>query len=91
MMIAPDADPSDGAFDVISIADMDKVATVALTNHIYRGTHVTRAGVTTTRGSVVEAIPLVPNAEVLVDMDGETPGRLPLVARVAAAAVSVHA
>jgi len=91
MLIAPDADPTDGAFDVISIADMDKLAAVALTNHIYRGTHVTRPGVTTTRGAVVEALPLVPGAEVLVDMDGETPGRLPLVARVAVGAISVHA
>jgi YegS/Rv2252/BmrU family lipid kinase len=91
MMVAPDADPSDGAFDVISMADMDKVSTLALTNHIYRGTHVTRAGVTMTRGAVVEAVSLVPNAEVLIDMDGETPGRLPLVARVAPGALAIHA
>ena len=91
MLVAPDADPSDGAFDVISMADMDKVATVALTGHIYRGSHVTRSGVTTTRGAVVEAEALVPNAEVLIDMDGETPGRLPLVARVARGAISIHA
>jgi len=91
MLVAPEADPTDGAFDVISMADMGKLATAALTNHIYRGTHVTRPGVTTTRGAVVEAEPLVPNAEVLIDMDGETPGRLPLVARVARGAIAVHA
>jgi YegS/Rv2252/BmrU family lipid kinase len=91
MLVAPEADPSDGMFDVISMADMDKLATAALTNHIYRGTHVTRPGVSTTRGALVEAEPLVPNAEVLIDMDGETPGRLPLVARVARGALSIHA
>jgi diacylglycerol kinase (ATP) len=90
MLVAPEADPSDGAFDVIAMADMDKLATAALTNHIYRGTHLTRPGVTTTRGAVVEAEPLVPNAEVLIDMDGETPGRLPLVARVARGALAIH-
>jgi diacylglycerol kinase family enzyme len=91
MLVAPEADPADGAFDVIAMADMDKLATAALTNHIYRGTHVTRPGVTTTRGSIVEAEALVPNAEVLIDMDGETPGRLPMVARVAPGAISIHA
>ena len=90
MLVAPEADPADGAFDVISMADMDKLATAALTSSIYRGTHVTRPGVTSTRGAVVEAEPLVPNAEVLIDMDGETPGRLPLVARVARGALSIH-
>jgi hypothetical protein len=44
-----------------------------------------------TRGAVVEAEPLVRNADVLIDMDGETPGRLPLVARVAPGALSIHA
>ncbi|HEX6765453.1 MAG TPA: hypothetical protein VF103_08250, partial [Polyangiaceae bacterium] len=91
MLVAPDADPSDGAFDVVAMTDMSKVATVALTSHIYRGTHVTRPGVTTSRGAVVVAEPLVPNGEVLIDMDGETPGRLPLVARIAHGAISIHA
>ena len=91
MLVAPEADPADGAFDVISMADMNKLATAALTGSIYRGTHVTRPGVTSTRGAVVEAEPLVPNAEVLIDMDGETPGRLPLVARVARGALAIHA
>jgi hypothetical protein len=44
-----------------------------------------------TRGAVVEAEPLVRNADVLIDMDGETPGRLPLVARVAPGVLSIHA
>jgi diacylglycerol kinase (ATP) len=91
MLVAPDADPCDGAFDIVSMADMDKLATAALTNHIYRGSHVTRRGVTTTRGALIEAEPLVPGAEVLIDMDGETPGRLPLVARVAPGALRIHA
>ena len=37
MLVAPEADPSDGAFDVISMADMDKLATAALT-----GSHLPR-------------------------------------------------
>jgi YegS/Rv2252/BmrU family lipid kinase len=91
MLVAPDADPSDGAFDVISMAEMDKLATLALTGSIYRGAHLSRPGVTAARGAVVEAEPLVPGADVLIDMDGETPGRLPLVARVARGALVFRA
>jgi YegS/Rv2252/BmrU family lipid kinase len=91
MLVAPDADPSDGAFDVISMADMDKVATLALTGSIYSGAHLSRPGVSVARGAVVEAEPLVPSADVLIDMDGETPGRLPLVARIARGALVFHA
>ncbi len=90
MLVAPDADPSDGAFDVISMADMDKVATLALTGSIYSGAHLSRPGVSVARGAVVEAEALVPSADVLIDMDGETPGRLPLVARVAPGALVFH-
>ena len=40
--------------------------------------------------TLVEADPLVPGADVLIDMDGETPGRLPLVARVAPGGLVLH-
>jgi hypothetical protein len=43
------------------------------------------------RGAVIEAESLVPRAEVLIDMDGETPGRLPLVARVAKGPLRIRA
>jgi len=39
---------------------------------------------------LIEAESLVPRAEVLIDMDGETPGRLPLVARVARGALKIR-
>jgi diacylglycerol kinase (ATP) len=90
MKVAPGADPSDGRFDVVAIGDLTRVQTLGLTSHIYQGTHLDRPNVSHTRGSVVEAESLVPNGEVLVDMDGETPGRLPLRARVAAAAVELR-
>jgi diacylglycerol kinase (ATP) len=87
MMVAPEADPADGVFDVVAMADLTRVQGVALSQHIYKGTHLGRPGVSSARGEVVEAEPLVPGAEVLIDMDGETPGRLPLRARVARGAL----
>lgn len=91
MQIAPDADPSDGKLDIVALGDLTKLQVVGLTQHIYRGTHLGLPGITSTRGVSIEAEPLVPNDEVLVDMDGETPGRLPLSARVAPGAVWIRA
>jgi YegS/Rv2252/BmrU family lipid kinase len=91
MMVAPDADPGDGAFDVIAMTDLTRAQGVALSQHIYKGSHLGRPGVSVARGQVVEAEPLVPGGEVLIDMDGETPGRLPLRASVARGALRLRA
>ena len=89
MMVAPNADVADGRFDVVAIGDLTRVQTLGLTSHIYEGTHVGRPNISQTRGAVVEA-ESVDGGEVLVDMDGETPGRLPLRARVAPAALELR-
>ena len=91
MKIAPDADPSDGLLDVVAMHDLTRAQSVALAPRVYQGTHVAQPGVLVTRGSRIEAESLVPRAEVLIDMDGETPGRLPLVARVAPGALRIRA
>lgn len=87
MQIAPEADPADGLFDVVALGDLTRLQTVALTQRVYAGTHLGQPQITATRGAVVEAEALAPNGEVLIDMDGETPGRLPLRARVARGAL----
>jgi YegS/Rv2252/BmrU family lipid kinase len=91
MQIAPEADPSDGLFDVVALCDLTRLQTVGLTQSVYAGTHLERSGITSTRGTLVEAEALVPGAEVLIDMDGETPGRLPLSARLAQGALLIRA
>jgi YegS/Rv2252/BmrU family lipid kinase len=78
MLIAPDADPADGLFDVIVLGDLSRARSVGLSSKVYRGAHLTQSDVHSVRGRVVEAEPLTPATEVLIDMDGETPGRLPL-------------
>jgi YegS/Rv2252/BmrU family lipid kinase len=91
MMVAPTADPSDGVLDVISIGNLDRLAVLGLTPYIYSGKHLARPGIKATRGTVIEAEPLSPSGEVLVDLDGETPGRLPVRARVARGALGFRA
>ena len=91
MLIAPDADPADGAFDVVAIGDLTRRQTLGLTRAVYAGTHLARPKITATRGTRVEAHAVVPSDVVLIDLDGETPGRLPLSARVAAGAIWIRA
>lgn len=90
MKIAPDADPGDGLLDVIALGDLSPVRTTLLSPHVYRGTHVQQPSVHVTRGKEISAEPLVARAEVLIDMDGETPGRLPLSAAVLPAALRMR-
>jgi len=90
MHIAPAADPTDGAFDVVAVGDRSRLATLALTRAVYAGAHLGRPRITATRGTSVEARPARPGDVVLIDMDGETPGRLPLTARVVPGALWIR-
>jgi diacylglycerol kinase (ATP) len=91
MKIAPDALPDDGLFDVVAMHDVTRAQVALFSPRVYQGTHIGQPGVRFARGSLIEAESLVPRAEVLIDMDGETPGRLPLVARVARGALKIRA
>jgi diacylglycerol kinase (ATP) len=61
-----------------------------LIEHVYRGSHVGRPKLRVSRGREVVAEPLVGGSEVLIDLDGETPGRLPLATRGLAGALRVR-
>jgi len=82
MKIAPEADPSDGLFDVVALYDLTRAQGLGLAYKIYRGTHPGSRGVRVARGREVRAAPIRDDVEVLIDLDGETPGRLPLTTRV---------
>lgn len=90
MKIAPDADPADGLLDVVALGDLSRLRSIGLSSHIYKGSHVREPGVQVRRGAEVVATPLVAGGEVLIDMDGETPGRLPLTARVLPSALKIR-
>jgi len=77
MMIAPDAEPDDGQFDVVAMGDFRFRDLLTSGRRIYKGTHLTMDKVTCRRARVVEAEPVDPGAIVELDVDGEAPGRLP--------------
>jgi len=76
MHMAPMARPDDGLFDVVVMHDMNTRELLRDPNAIYRGTHIQDPKVLALRGRRVVASPL-PGPHALLDVDGETPGRLP--------------
>lgn len=89
MKVAPDAELDDGLFDVIALGDLSRAEAIGLSRAIYAGTHLSHPKVTSTRGRSLVARPLHRFGKVLIDMDGETPGSLPLRAEVLPRALEV--
>jgi YegS/Rv2252/BmrU family lipid kinase len=86
MMPAPNADPSDGFFDVVIIDDITKPDLIMSIPRIYRGTHLTHPKVTLLRAREVEIIPTLTSA---VQADGELLGEAPARFTVLPAALKV--
>ncbi len=75
MWVAPNARIDDGLFDVVVMGDMSKMDVIFKASRIYKGTHLALEEVEMVRGDHVEADC---DQEVLIDMDGEQPGSLPI-------------
>lgn len=91
MHVAPHADPTDSWLDVVAFVDMSKLASVALSLTIYDGKHLDRSDVRVGRARELRAELLDPSREVLVDVDGEVPGKLPLSIKLLPGALRVRA
>lgn len=76
MHMAPMARPDDGLFDLVVMHDMTTGDLMRDPNAIYRGDHLKNPKVMTLQGRRVVCTPL-PGPPALLDVDGETPGRLP--------------
>ena len=79
MMIAPDAELDDGLFEVVVIRAASKLELIAVLRRLYAGGHRGHPLVTIRRARAVSVEPLAdPRAgDVLLDIDGESPGRIP--------------
>ena len=75
MKVAPEAQPDDGLFDVVSFEDMSTVAFMSLGTSIYKGKHLAHNNVKLRRGRKVVARS---DDRSLLDVDGEQKGILPI-------------
>jgi diacylglycerol kinase family enzyme len=76
MKVVPAADPTDGKFDVTIWSGYSIFDFALKSRAIYEGTHVRFAGTRQLRCEELSAEP-ADGREVLVDVDGEQPGKLP--------------
>ena len=77
MHIAPGARLDDGLFEVVTLGDLSLPEAAQLAYHVYQGSHLTLPKVTAARARTVRVELGEPGDKVLLDVDGETPGRLP--------------
>ncbi len=86
MWVAPDARPDDGQFDVTLWSGYKLQDFVLKANSMYSGSHVNLPGTTRYKARKIHTDP-VDGADVLLDIDGEQPGRLPATVEILPAAV----
>ncbi len=77
MWVAPGAQIDDGEFQIVEMGDLSKVEMAWLLQTIYRGRHLEYPAVQRFSADHVAARPAEPDDEIRIDLDGETPGRLP--------------
>jgi YegS/Rv2252/BmrU family lipid kinase len=82
MQIAPHADFADGLLDVVCVGDLSRSKFLSLFPNVYKGAHLGLESVRSQRARRVAIRAVGESRPVLVDVDGETPGYLPLEARI---------
>lgn len=92
MMIAPDAAIDDGQLEVIVVRGASKLKLISDLRLVYSGAHKALASCTFLRGKKVLVEPLgdpIANGA-LLDIDGESPGRIPATFEIVPAAITVR-
>jgi YegS/Rv2252/BmrU family lipid kinase len=77
MKIAPDAKVDDGFFNVIVIGDLSTPAILMNAHRLYSGTFIKMEQVSQISARRLSVTPVDSDAEILLEVDGESPGRLP--------------
>jgi diacylglycerol kinase (ATP) len=90
MKIAPDALLNDGRFDVIAVGDLGALKIIGNAPRLYLGKHLSMQQVHHWRARRVVALPARQSEEVMIEVDGELPGRLPATFEVLPDALSVR-
>ncbi|MEQ1603776.1 MAG: diacylglycerol kinase family protein [Pyrinomonadaceae bacterium] len=90
MMIAPDAKINDGLLDIINVGDMSTAKIILNAYSLYKGTHLSINEVKSTLAKKIEVSAVDPSHEILLETDGEMPGKLPATYEVVPNAIRVR-
>jgi diacylglycerol kinase (ATP) len=90
MMIAPDAEPDDGLLDLVIFRGAAKLSLIRDMRLLYTGAHRTHPAVTILRGRKISVDPAGgPENAASLDVDGESPGRIPATFEIMPKAIEV--
>jgi diacylglycerol kinase (ATP) len=90
MKICPRAQLDSGVLDVVVVGDFTRMDVLRKVNRLYDGTHLDLESVTATTARKLVASPVEADAVVPIELDGETPGRLPATFEILPAALRVR-
>ena len=90
MKIAPEAKLADGQFDVITIGDLGPLKILTNAPRLYLGAHLGMQDVRHELARKIVARPAVKDAEIILEVDGELPGRLPATFQVVPRALRIR-
>src|SRR5262245_52634483 len=91
MKICPDAQLDDGTLDLVTVGDFTRMQVVANIGRLFSGTHLELEQVTHARITRVHVEPVEADAEIPVELDGETPGLLPATFEILPRALRIRA
>ena len=91
MMLAPDAVLDDGLFDIVILRAAGKLGLIRDIRLLYGGLHRNHPAITIMRGRKVMVEPLDDRAasRMLIEADGESPGRIPATFEIMPAAITL--
>ncbi|HXI59846.1 MAG TPA: diacylglycerol kinase family protein [Polyangia bacterium] len=90
MKICPSATLDSGRLDLVVVGDLGRMEVLMKVSRIYSGSHLTMPDVRNEPVRRLEAVPAEEGAVVPLELDGETPGRLPAVFEVMPGALRVR-
>jgi YegS/Rv2252/BmrU family lipid kinase len=90
MIIAPDAKLNDGVLDIVNIGDLSALRIIQKAPALYRGTIRSLNEVKMTTARRIEVSAADPGEEILIETDGELPGKLPAVYEIIPGALRVR-
>jgi YegS/Rv2252/BmrU family lipid kinase len=90
MKICPNAQLDSGVLDVVVVGDFTRVDVLTKVGRLFEGTHLELENVTSTAARKLAAAPVEADAVVPLELDGETPGRLPATFEVVPGALRVR-
>jgi diacylglycerol kinase family enzyme len=90
MKICPEAKLDSGKLDLVILGDFTRMRVLTQIRRVYSGDHLTLEEVSSATVQTLEAAAVDTEANVPIELDGETPGRLPAKFEVVPAALRLR-